>query len=69
MDTMGGDEPDGDLNDDVDYKDREEDDQNSGADGNSDDVDRLSVDLDDLQDEDDSDEAIDLIKENRKDSL
>jgi hypothetical protein len=37
---------------------------------NSDNVDRLSVDLDDLQDnDDDSDEAIDLSKDNRKDSL
>ena len=36
---------------------------------NSDDVDRLSVDLDDLQDDEDSDEAIDLSKDNRKDSL
>jgi hypothetical protein len=35
---------------------------------NSDDVDKLSVDLDDLQDED-SDEAINLSRDDRKDSL
>jgi len=48
MDTIGGDEPEENYNDDNEYKDREEDDQNSVNEGNSDDVDRLSVDLDDL---------------------
>lgn len=72
MDTMGGDDDSDNgegKNNSAGYVDREEDDnyqQNSDGDGNSEDVDKLSVDLDDLQDED-SDEVIDLSKDDRKD--
>lgn len=36
---------------------------------NSDDVDKLSVDLDDLQDNESDDDAVDLSKDNRKSDL
>lgn len=67
MDTMGGDEG-SDGNNSAGYVDREEDDyqQRSDEEADSQDVDKLSVDLDDLQDED-SDEVIDLSKDDRKD--
>lgn len=64
MDTIGGDDSENDGSDNgADYVDREEDGQLSDN-ANSDDVDKVSVDLDDLQDED-SDEAIDLSKNQR----